>query len=192
VLSLHSGEFADEEALLAMKRNGTVLVPTIAWLHARTLSSYPYSKDPTFLVEATDAYVACAQAIQAARELGVLVALGTDACHRFAHAPDVVVEMMFLQALGYSAIETLRASTSVAAQAIGRSDSLGSLAPGMRGDILVVDGSPCEDVAVLRDKDRIDYLFVDGVVQHRSSTGVIGEAVDVGAWVRAAGVLQGA
>src|SRR5690606_12630300 len=43
VISLHSGEFADEESLALMRERNIVFSPTIAWLQARYL---PIAKAP--------------------------------------------------------------------------------------------------------------------------------------------------
>jgi imidazolonepropionase-like amidohydrolase len=92
----------------------------------------------------------------------VKVAIATDAAHRFFHAPDGVLELEYLAALGYSPLEVIRAATRTAAEAIGREAVLGTLAPDKLADVLVVEGNPAEDVGVLRDKRRIARLFQEG------------------------------
>jgi imidazolonepropionase-like amidohydrolase len=100
VVSLHSGEFAGEEELLLMRERGTVFSPTIAWLQARCLPGRGPAPSARFLDEAWRAYAAAREALVLARKLGVKVAIGTDAAHRFPHAPDGVVEMEYFVALG--------------------------------------------------------------------------------------------
>ena len=167
VRSIHSGEFADDEALLAMRERGVPFAVTIAWLHARSRPDYVLARDnPAFADEARRAFVAAARVLPRARELGVKVAIGTDAAHRFFHAPDGVLELEYLQALGYPALEVLRAATWTAAEAIVR-DDVGALTPGKAGDVLLIDGDPAEDVGVLRDKRRIVEIFKAGEEQAR-------------------------
>jgi imidazolonepropionase-like amidohydrolase len=163
VRSLHSGEFADEEALAMMRARGVVLSVTMAWLHARCLPGYVLARDnPAFMREARRAFQAAAAMLVRAREMGVKVAVGTDAAHRFFHAPDGVLELEYLQALGYSPLEVIRAATQTAAEAIGGPALLGTLGPGKLADVLVVEGDPAEDVGVLRDKRRIAHMFKEG------------------------------
>jgi imidazolonepropionase-like amidohydrolase len=163
VRSLHSAEFADEEALALARERGVVLSATIAWLHARCLPGYVLARDdPAFAAEARRAFLAAAAMLVRAREMGVKVAVGTDAAHRFFHAPDGVLEMEYLAALGYPPLEVIRAATQTAAEAVGLHGTVGTLAPGQRADVLVVEGDPAEDVSVLRDKRRIAHLFKDG------------------------------
>jgi hypothetical protein len=46
VLSLHSGEFVDEEILVLMREKGIIFSPTVAWLHARCLPGYVLAENP--------------------------------------------------------------------------------------------------------------------------------------------------
>ena len=168
VRSLHSGEFADEEALIAMRDRGVPFAVTIAWLHARCLPGYVLARDnPAFVAEARQAFVAAARVLVRARELGVKVAIGTDAAHRFFHVPDGVLELEYLQALGYPPLEVLTAATRTAAEALVRGHDLGTLEIGKIGDVLLVDGDPARDVAVLRDKRRIVRILKAGEEQPR-------------------------
>ncbi len=163
VRSLHSAEFADEEALALVRERGVVLSATIAWLHARCLPGYVLARDdPAFVQEARGAFLAAAAMLVHAREMRVKVAVGTDAAHRFFHAPDGVLELEYLAALGYPPLEVIRAATQTAAEAIGRQAVLGTLEPGKLADVLVVEGDPAQDVGVLRDKRRIVRLLKDG------------------------------
>ena len=162
VLSLHSGEFVDEEILLLMRKKGIIFSPTVAWLHARCLPGYVLAQNPAFVEEAWRAYAAAKIAIVKARELGVRMAMGSDASHRFHHVPDGVLELEYYQELGWPALEVIKAATGTAAEAINRADTRGTLAPGKVADILVVEGPVAEDVRVLRDKRNIKWMFQAG------------------------------
>jgi imidazolonepropionase-like amidohydrolase len=180
VLSIHSGEFVDEEGLELLKQHGMVFAPTIAWLQARTLDDYPPSRDPKFWDEAHRAFVAAARAIVRAREVGTKVAIGTDASHRFFHVPDAALEMEYFAHLGYTALEIITAATKTAAEAIDRGDSLGTLEAGKRGDVLIVSADVAEDVTVLRDKRNIARQLIEGVeVELDPARGVIGRPFSV-------------
>jgi imidazolonepropionase-like amidohydrolase len=162
VLSLHSGEFVDEEILVLMRERGIIFSPTIAWLHARCLPGYVLAENPAFVEEAWRAYAAAKISIVKARQLGVKMAMGSDASHRFHHVPDGVLELEYYQELGWPALEVIRAATNTAAEAINRGDTLGTLVPGKVADILVVEGPVAQDVRVLRDKRNIRRIFQAG------------------------------
>jgi imidazolonepropionase-like amidohydrolase len=63
--------------------------------------------------------------------------------------------MEYLEALGYTPLEAIRAATSTAAEAIGRGKERGRIAPGYAADVLIVVGNPAQGVGVLRDPRRI-------------------------------------
>jgi imidazolonepropionase-like amidohydrolase len=104
------------------------------------LAGYVLAQNPAFVEEAWRAYAAAKISIVMARELGVKMAMGSDASHRFHHVPDGALELEYYQELGWPALEVIKAATKTAAEAINRGDSLGTLAPGKVADILVVDG----------------------------------------------------
>jgi imidazolonepropionase-like amidohydrolase len=184
VLSLHSGEFVDEETLILMREKGIIFSPTVAWLHARCLPGYVLAENPAFVEEAWRAYAAARLAIVKARELGVKMAMGSDAAHRFHHVPDGVLELEYYQELGWPALEIITAATQTAAEAINRGDTLGTLAPGKRADILVVDGPVVEDIRVLRDKGNIKWMFQAGrELALAPDRGIYGRNFKAGEWL---------
>jgi imidazolonepropionase-like amidohydrolase len=172
-VSLHSGEFVDEEGLQVLKQTGCIFVPTIAWLRFRGNTDYarkvnklydiPEQDMEAFTAECVEAYEACAEAIVAAHAAGVPMAIGSDAAHVFPPF-DVVEEMAMWQDLGIPAVDVLRSATTIAAAAIDRADTMGRLEPGYLGDLLVVDGSPLDDVGVLRVKSAIRVMVQGGAV----------------------------
>ena len=154
-VSIHSAEYADEECLDAMAENGTIFSPTIAWLHVRCMESFGAPPDAEFRRQAWHAFDHSRLMLPEARRKNVRIAVGSDAAHRFPHVPSAVLEMEYLEALGYSPLEVIRAATETAAAAIGRGKDRGRIAPGYAADILVVDGNPAEGVRLLRDPKRI-------------------------------------
>ena len=59
-------------------------------------------------------------------------------------------ELGELVASGLTPLDALRAATTWPAEFLGRVGEIGTVAPGARADLLVVDGDPRQDVSVLR------------------------------------------
>ena len=154
-VSIHSAEYADEQCLDEMVARGTIFSPTIAWLHVRCMESFGAPSNPEFRRQAWNAFDHSRLMLPEARRRGVRIAVGSDASHRFPHIPSAVLEMEYLEALGHSPLEVIRAATATAAAAIGCGKDRGRIAPGFAADLLIVDGNPAEGVRVLRDPLRI-------------------------------------
>ena len=106
------------------------------------------------------------QVVEAHRQsiaAGVEIACGTDA--GVAHAPldTLLLEINLLhERLGLSPAAALRAATFNGARSAGKESELGSLQPGRRGDVLVVEGNPLRK---LRDLYHTRAVFKDGVLE---------------------------
>ncbi|GAA2314201.1 amidohydrolase family protein [Streptomyces hawaiiensis] len=68
----------------------------------------------------------------------------------------------FVELYGFSPAEALRAATMYGGQLMGLGDELGLVREGYLADLLLVDGDPLEDIALLRDRDRITHIMQGG------------------------------
>jgi imidazolonepropionase-like amidohydrolase len=89
--------------------------------------------------------------LQAARAAGVRIASG----HDWNPLWNAAIEIVRMSRHGLSASESLTAATATAAQALGLGEHVGTVEAGKLADLLVVDGDPLEDIALLGDPDRI-------------------------------------
>jgi imidazolonepropionase-like amidohydrolase len=93
-------------------------------------------------------------ALDAVRQLkaaGVPILAGTDAPNPgTAHGPSIHRELELLVEAGLSPAEALAAATSVPAKIFSLKDR-GSIAPGLRADLVLVKGDPTADVTASRD-----------------------------------------
>jgi imidazolonepropionase-like amidohydrolase len=90
---------------------------------------------------------------------GVKVAMGTDS--GVAPHGANLRELEQLVRCRMSPQQALVATTSSAAELMGLGGELGTLAPGARADLVLVDGEPLE-VATLR--ERVQQVWKDGVL----------------------------
>jgi imidazolonepropionase-like amidohydrolase len=97
------------------------------------------------------------EAFRRAAEAGVKVAMGTD-CPVAPHGTNLR-ELQLMAEHGYSPEQSLVAATSSAAELMGLQDELGTLEPGKRADVVVVDGDPF-DFSTLR--SRVSEVWMDG------------------------------
>jgi cytosine/adenosine deaminase-related metal-dependent hydrolase len=64
-------------------------------------------------------------------------------------------ELQNLAAAGLSPLEVIAAATGRSARELGIGDSLGTIEAGKLADLLVINGNPMDDLAALRDIDRV-------------------------------------
>jgi len=82
-----------------------------------------------------------------AHAAGVRMAFGTDA-GVMPHG-TAAGQFRYMVDYGMTPLEAIRAATLDAAQALGREDDVGQIAPGRYADLIAVDGDPLENVRLL-------------------------------------------
>ena len=74
---------------------------------------------------------------------------------------------LFVDILGFSPMETLVAATKHGGEIMGKPGELGVVTTGALADLLLVDGDPLADIAILQDRGKLRMIMKDGVI-HRS------------------------
>ncbi len=59
-------------------------------------------------------------------------------------------------------MQALQAATGWAAECLGIERDVGSIQPGKLADLLVIEGDPLQNIAVLQDLQRIKLVFKEG------------------------------
>jgi imidazolonepropionase-like amidohydrolase len=146
------------DLLERMAAQGQTLVPTlscfygVAGLDGDRDGGAPAATWSPLLVElARHNLEQAGMTLAAARAAGVAIALGYDWGPIYASA----LELERLVHHGLPAMEALVAATATGAGALGLGDRLGTVAPGMLADLVVLDGDPLADPGVLRRREHI-------------------------------------
>lgn len=164
VRSIEHGNHLDDETLAMMAERGTWLVPTLSastGLRRAIESGVPFPQNVREKIEALGAD----RTVQRAAEAGVRIATGTDA-PLHPHGENLA-ELRLLVERGISPAEALHSATLSAAELMGVDSTLGSIEPGKRADLVVVDGDPL-DLHLLQ--DRIRTVYQDGVAVHAADS----------------------
>ena len=88
-------------------------------------------------------------------QCGVKLVAGSDAGWGRYQFGDLVRELEQMVRIGLSPSDAVVSATSRAAEALGVGDLVGSLESGKKADLLVVNGSPTEDISALRNVDMV-------------------------------------
>ena len=169
VRSIEHGIFLDDEAIQLMLDNDTWLVPTLyAPISVLEAASAGAGILEASLRKVHEVIAVHQDSISRAAAAGVKIAMGTDAVG-VPHGTNLR-ELELLAKAGLSPTDTLRSTTSVAADLLGMGDDIGTLKPGKRADLVAVAGDPLDVTGM---NDRVRLVAKDGVVQRdvRSASG---------------------
>ncbi|MEO5653625.1 MAG: amidohydrolase family protein [Marmoricola sp.] len=159
VRSIEHGIYLDEEAIEMMLQSGAWLVPTLQAPRAVISAAESGVPIPQSSVDKARFVVEAHQdSVRRAHQAGVRIAMGTDAGVG-AHGTNLE-ELELMVEAGMSPLEALHATTGSAAALLDVAEDRGTLRPGLRADLVVVDGRP-DDVSGLA--ARVRGVYLDGV-----------------------------
>ena len=155
--SIEHGSFLDSESIQLFKKTGAYLVPTldVQDMIADRIGSVPehmQERMKLFQKEHPANFILAYKA-------GVKIALGSDA-GVVPHGTNAR-EVEWLVKVGVSEAEALRVATAGSADHLGLADETGKLEPGMRADMIAVEGNPLEDITVLQ---KVVFVMKNGTV----------------------------
>jgi imidazolonepropionase-like amidohydrolase len=164
---IYHASFADEEALdmLEAKKDKHFVAPGIAWLINTSHHASEYGITPEIAKQMgyhRELEIAC-QTLQKMRKRGIRILPGGD--YGFAwikHGTNAKDLEYFVRYLGFSPMEALLSATNLGGQIMMRPNELGLLKEGYLADLLLVDGDPLANIAVLQDPERILAVMKDG------------------------------
>ena len=140
-----------------MAEQGTVLVPTLDFLHHVAESG---SWTPELIAQGVANIEHAQRTLDAAVAAGVTIAVGSDGVT----ADGVAREIGRLVEHGLSTAAALEAATRGSATALGVEARIGSLRPGAIADLIVVDGDPLAEPGLLGRPERISLVLRRGRV----------------------------
>ena len=153
-----------------MLERGTAIVPTLAVIRI-VIEAAGDALGAETVERAHEVAAAHRENIVAAWRTGVPLAAGTDMGSPFTGPDALHDEIAQLAGLGMTAHEAIRAATLQGARILGLEDEIGTVRPGRRADLLVLDGDPLADLAATR---RIRHLLQDGELRVRDGAPVVG------------------
>jgi imidazolonepropionase-like amidohydrolase len=112
--------------------------------------------------------------LRRAIEFGVPIAMGTDA-GALGHGQNAL-ELPYMVEAGMSPMQAIVASTQMGARLLGMGEDFGTLQPGRLADLLLVDGDPLADIAILAEPSRLALIMKGGIVYKEPALRPLGVA----------------
>jgi imidazolonepropionase-like amidohydrolase len=159
IRSVEHGIFLDDEAIGMMLERGTWLVPTLLAPQGVIDAAAAGASIPEASIrKAHEVIGAHRQSFRRAVDAGVKVAMGTD-CPVSPHGTNLGELALMAEHSAMTSMDAWVATTRSAARLLDVSDELGSLEPGKRADLVVLDGDPL-DLEKLA--ERVEQVWQDG------------------------------
>jgi len=166
---VYHASFADEEALdmLEAAKDRHFVAPGIGWLIRTTYNAAEYGiteEVATKMGYKRELEVA-SETLRKMHQRGIRILPGGD--YGFAwmpHGTNANDLQYFVDYIGMTPAEALTAATSLGGQIMMRPDELGQVKPGFLADLVLVDGNPLENLALLTEPAKINLVMKDGIV----------------------------
>ena len=165
---IYHASFADEEALdmLEAKKDRIFVAPGIGILVAMLEHAAPYgitrqnAIDMGYEIE----LAAAAESLKKMHKRGIRVLPGGDYGFAFTpHCQNARDLEYFVKYLGMTPMEAIVSTTRLGAEIMMQGRDLGQIKEGCLADILLVDGDPLSNLALLRNSRKILAVMKDGV-----------------------------
>lgn len=162
VRSIEHGNLLDETSIALFLKHQAFYVPTLVTYHALAAEGPQYGLPEDSHRKVSEVLDHGLTALEMAHRAGVQIVFGTDLLGGM--HPHQLDEFR-IRAEVQPAIDVLRAATVTAAQLVGLEGRLGHIGPGAWADLLVVEGNPIEDIAVLGAPEKhLKLVMKAGVV----------------------------
>ena len=143
---------------------GAVAVPTLVTYEALAQDGAALGLPPESIAKIEDVRAAGMGSLSILRDAGVTIAFGTDLLGE-THVRQS--EEFAIRSRVLPSAELFASATTVAARLIGMEGRIGVVAPGAIADLLVVQGAPLEDAAILADHQRSILMVMKTGAVHR-------------------------
>lgn len=149
--TVEHGIFLDDEAIEMMVKQEVVFVPTLAAPY-QIVEASEAKGVPAFAVDKSRRVMeAHRKSFQDAVAAGVIIAAGNDGGTPFNPSDDLVTELRLMVEYGLDPLAAIKTATHGSATALGLADDIGTIQPGKRADLLVLDvgADPLADITAL-------------------------------------------
>jgi len=169
------GTLASDDDLKLMAEKGTYFDPQCGLV----LENYMLYKDRYLGTSdyTEEGFAAMEKIIPANHEIvqhavktpGLKMVFGTDAVAG-AHGRNAEEFIDRVRDCGVDPMAAMVSANSLGAEALGMSDQIGSIAPGLQADLIALDGDPLKDITAVR---RVVFVMKGGVVYKHSARDAI-------------------
>ncbi|QFU90599.1 amidohydrolase family protein [Amycolatopsis sp. YIM 10] len=160
IRSIEHGNLLDDRSVELFLEHDAFLVPTLVTYWALKEEGREHGLPESSWRKVDEVLGAGLEALERAARGGVKIVYGSDllgGMHRHQN------HEFRLRGEVQRPLDVLRSATSVAAELVGMTGEIGTLAPGAHADLLVLDGDPLADIGVLASPERFRAVIQGGL-----------------------------
>lgn len=164
VHSIEHGTLLDDEAIDLFLRHRTFLVPTLSAIQSGCemgkqggMPDYAVQKSAVLGEEQKKTF-------RKAVKAGVRIAMGTDAGTPFNPHGRNAQELRRMVEFGMTPMQAIEAATASAADLLGLEQEIGTVEAGKVADLILVNGNPLDDIALLEESTNVVLVIQSGKI----------------------------
>jgi len=164
--AIEHGTFMDAEALDLLLARNVPCVPALYFEQASLERGPEFGMSQRVLDGHKETLEFGAESARMILKAGGRLGMGGDFGFAWNPHGDYARELtFFVKYVGFTPMQVIMCATKTGAEILGRAHELGTLEAGKLADILVVDGDPIADIAVLEDRTRFIAVLQGGIVK---------------------------
>jgi len=172
---IYHATLADDEAkdMLEAERDRVFVAPAMGLPYGRLTEGEKYgvSTDDFTRARAEKEIETVSATMADLRKRGIRVLPGGDYGFKWnPHGRNARDLQMFVELFAFTPLEAIQAATQAGGALMGEPGRLGLIAEGALADLLLVDGDPSKDIAILQDPSQFMAIMKDGNF-HKEPTG---------------------
>jgi imidazolonepropionase-like amidohydrolase len=164
--TIEHGTFMDDEALDLLLERNTPAIPAL-YFEKASIERGPEFGLPQRVIDGhQETLDGGAESARRILRAGGRLGMGGDYGFGWNPHGDYAKELtFFVKDVGLTPLEVITCATKTGAEIMGRANEFGTLEKGKLADVLVVDGDPLRDIAVLEDRAKFIAVMQGGVVK---------------------------
>lgn len=162
----HASDMNDEVIELA-KTHGAIFVSSLTCSRLNIDHGLEHGRPPDMIEKSKKGWNLVCESYKRINKAGATLAIGTDLC-----GPPLLplgksaLELeLLVKYCEFTAMEAIVAATKHGAMAAFMEDETGTIEPGKLADILLIDGDPLKDIAILQDLSKILMVMLEGRIE---------------------------
>jgi len=158
------GDAMDDECIDLMIKQGTYLTPSLYFSWKTLEMMRKHWRSPAAQISQEERWLEQGyKSVEKAHKAGVKLVIGDDfGTSWMPHGTDAMELEFYVKYAGTSPLDVIRWATRNGAGLLESGKDLGTIEAGKIADLLVVNGDPIRDIAILQDRSKLDVVMKGG------------------------------